>query len=90
MSKPKITPLNNFVLGLQEKSTKRTKSGFILPESSEKRLAFTKVIAIGPSVERVKVGERILFKEFSEFQFSIEGEDYVCVEEADVLAEVKQ
>lgn len=89
MKKLLIKPLATLVLGVQEKTTKHTKSGFILPDSTQKPTAITEVLAVGEDVSRVKVGTRVLYKLYSENQVSYEGVDYVIVDEGDVLAEVE-
>lgn len=86
MKQPVIRPLSNYVLGLQQKTSNKTASGLILPETAQKRTSITEVLGIGPDVENVKIGDQILFKEYTQHEISFEGEDYVLVEEADVLA----
>jgi chaperonin GroES len=84
-----IQPQNSLILGLQEKTNKKTASGLILPETAQKRTSITQVLAVGPDVERVNVGERILFKEYTQHEISYDGTDYVLIEENDVLAMVE-
>lgn len=87
--KPQILPLNNLVLGVQEKTADRTKSGFILPEQAKKATGFTRVIATGEEVTAVSVGDRIAYKLYAEHQITYEDQEYLLIDETDILAKVE-
>jgi chaperonin GroES len=46
------------------------------------------VKAIGPDVKGIKVGDRIVYKEYSTTELTIDGVEYLIVKEEDVLATV--
>lgn len=88
IKKPQILPLNNLVLGRLVKSESQTKSGIFLPQTTEKRLEFTTVLAVGPDVERVKVGQNVIYKNYTQSEVTHDGVEYILVEEGDILAEI--
>ena len=47
-----------------------------------------KVTAVGPDVKGIKVGDRIVYKEYSTTELKIDGAEYLIVKEEDVLATV--
>lgn len=91
-----IKPLSNhiFLEALGEEKT--TKSGIVLPETSEKEKPVKgKVFAVGPGKfndkgERVamsvKVGDIVLFKKYGPDEIEIEGKKYLVGDEEDILA----
>jgi chaperonin GroES len=86
---PKVHPLANLVLGRLDKIKEQTKTGLFLPKSAQKRIALTEVLAVGPDVQRVKVGDKIVYKDYSQFDLTFEGDELVLVEESDILASIK-
>lgn len=91
-----IKPLSNhiFLEALGEEKT--TKSGIVLPETSEKEKPVKgKVSAVGPGKlndkgERlamsVKVDDVVLFKKYGPDEIEIEGKKYLVGDEEDILA----
>ncbi len=88
MSKTPIQPSSNYILGIQEKTPNKTKSGFILPESAQKRISITTIIAAGKAVGDYKVGDRIIYKDFTQNEFKFDDVEYLLIEEGDILATV--
>ena len=61
----KVTPMHNNIFVLKDKIVDTTESGIILSEFSRKRPSSGTVLAIGPKVQDVKVGDRVIHGEFS-------------------------
>ena len=87
MSVP-IQPLADFIVAQAEKAETKTASGLYLPDKAQEKPKTAKVVAVGPEAKQVKVGDRILYKSYSTTDVKLEGEDYILVEEKDVLATV--
>ena len=81
----KLKPLNDRVVAVQEKPLEKTKAGILLGEAKEKP-AYAVVEAVGPEVKTVKVGDKIVFKEYSTTEIKIDETDYIIVKEEDILA----
>lgn len=80
-----LTPLKNNVVAKIKKPLEKTESGILLGESKEKQ-AYAVVESVGPEVETLKKGDKIIYKEFSTTNVKIENDDYIILKEEDVLA----
>ena len=85
----KIQPLAEYVVAQLEAAETKTASGIYLPETATEKPKTAKVVAVGKKVEDVKVGDRIIYKGFSSTEVKLEGQEYILVEEEDILAIVK-
>lgn len=88
MSAP-LQPLNDYIVAEQEAAETKTASGLYIPENAQEKPKTVKVIAVGPAVSQVKVGDRIVFKGYSSTDVKVGKDEYVLVKEEDVLATVK-
>jgi chaperonin GroES len=89
-------PLSNHVFLEPLEEEKMTKSGIVLPETSEKeKPVMGKVLAVGPGKKNeagqvqpmpVKVGDKVLFKKYGPDEIEIEGKKYLVGDEDDILA----
>ena len=89
-------PLSNHLFIEAATEDKKTKSGIVLPDSSEREKPMLgKVVAAGPGKlnekgERiamsVKVGQTVLFKKYGPDEIEVEGKKYLVGDEDDVLA----
>ena len=80
-----LTPLKDRVVAIVEKPLEKTKSGILLGEAKEKP-AYAVVESIGPEVEGIKKGDKIVYKEYSTTEIKIDDKDYIILKEEDVLA----
>ena len=87
MSLP-IKPLADRVVAVREKAQEKTASGLYLPDSSKEKPVMATVVAVGPKVEQVAVGDKIVYKEYSTTDLKINETEYLIVKEDDVLATV--
>jgi chaperonin GroES len=83
-----IKPLADRVVAVREVAATKTASGIYLPDNAKEKPVVAKVEAIGPDVKNIKVGERIIYKDYSTTELKIDGTDYLIVKEEDVLATV--
>jgi chaperonin GroES len=87
MSVP-IKPLADRVAAVREVAATKTASGIYLPDNAKEKPVLAKVVAIGPDVKALKVGDKIVYKEYSTTELKIDGTEYLIVKEEDVLATV--
>ena len=85
MSTP-ITPLADRVVATREAAETKTSSGLYLPETAKEKPVAAVVEAVGPDVKSLKKGDRIVYKEYSTTELTINGTEYLIVKEEDVLA----
>ena len=88
MSTP-ITPLADRVVAVREEAKTQTASGIYLPDSSKEKPVLAEVKAVGTDVKHVKVGDKIIYKEYSTTELKIDNVEYLIVKEDDILATVK-
>ena len=81
-----ITPLADRVVAVREAAETKTASGLYLPENSKEKPAFAVVKAVGPEVTAIKVGDKIIFKEYATTELKVDGTEYLVVKQEDVLA----
>lgn len=87
MSTP-IKPLADRVVAVREEVKAQTASGLYLPETSKEKPVVAKVVAVGPDVKHLKVGDKIVYKEYSTTDLKVDSTEYLIVREEDVLATV--
>jgi len=86
-----LQPLNeNVLLDLNEdKSEQKTASGIIIPDSAKEKPQYAKVLAIG-NIENpgISVGDMVVYKKFSGTELEFEGNKYLMILYADLLAKI--
>lgn len=88
MSTP-LKPLGDYVVAVGEEAESKTASGLYLPEKAQEKPKTAKVVAVGPNAQQIKVGDRIIYKSYSNTDVRVGREDYILVKEEDILATVK-
>lgn len=83
-----IKPLADRVVAVREKAATKTASGLYLPDTAKEKPVFATVQAIGSDVKHVKVGDKIVYKEYSTTELTADGVEYLIVKEEDILATV--
>lgn len=74
----KLTPLGHRVVAKQVEKTGKTKSGFYLPEDAKEAPEIAEVIAVGPKVSDVKVGDLVLYKTYGS-SVKVDGEELLVL-----------
>jgi len=86
-----LQPLNeNVLLDMsQEEEQQKTPSGIIIPDTAKEKPQYAKVVAIG-NIENpgISVGDTVFFKKYSGTEFEFEGNKYLMIPYADLLAKV--
>ena len=89
----KLTPLADNVLLKHMEAEEKTASGIILSTANQEKSVIAEVIAAGPGTEDVKVtvkrGDKVVTGKYAGQELKLDGEDYVIVKMADILAVVE-
>jgi len=85
MSSP-LKPLGDRVIATKVEAKAQTASGLFLPDDAKEKPVLAKVEAVGKGVKDVKVGDQIVYKEYSTTELKIDGTEYLIVKEEDILA----
>ena len=86
-----LQPLNEqVVLDLTEEETEqKTSTGIIIPDSVKEKKKMAKVIAIGELENAaIEPGDYVLYKDYSGVEAEINGNKYLVIPYADILAKV--
>ena len=74
----KLTPLGHRVVAKQVEKSSKTKSGFYLPEDAKEAPEMAEVVAVGPDVKDVKVGDMVLYKTYGS-PIKVDGEELLVL-----------
>lgn len=88
MAKATLQPLGNRVVAQTEKAQSKTASGLYIPDNAQQKSKVATVTAIGPAVTHVQEGDKIIYKEFAATEIKMQGEEYLVINQEDVLATV--
>ncbi|HEV7720755.1 MAG TPA: co-chaperone GroES [Iamia sp.] len=84
-----IKMLNDRVLvRAQSEGERSTRGGILIPATAQtsKRLAWAEVVAAGPNVRSMEVGDHVLFNPEDRYEVEVRGDDFVILRERDVHA----
>jgi chaperonin GroES len=81
-----IKPLADRLVAVREEAETKTASGLYLPDAAKEKPVVAKVIAVGKEVKEVKVGDRVVYKEYAPTELKADGKEYLILKEEDVLA----
>jgi chaperonin GroES len=73
----------------RDSGERRSSGGIVIPATAAmgaRRLAWSKVVAVGPHARAVEVGDRVLFDAEDKAEVEVHGELYVVMRERDVHA----
>jgi chaperonin GroES len=89
-----VRPLSDRILVRRVDAEEQVKGGIIIPDTAKETPQEAEVIAVGPGkrnkngdviVPAVKSGEKILIGKYAGTEIEVDGDDYVIVNEDDVL-----
>jgi chaperonin GroES len=92
-----IRPLGDRVVIKKLEAEETTKSGILLPGSAKEKPQQAEVVAVGPGgyVDgkeirmELKVGDKVLFSQYSGTEVKIDGEEYTILKQDAILAVVE-
>jgi chaperonin GroES len=68
---------------------RRSTGGIVIPATAalgNRRLAWSRVVAVGPHARAVELGDRVLFDPDDKAEVEVNGESYILLRERDVHA----
>jgi chaperonin GroES len=73
----------------RESGERRSTGGIVIPATAAmgaRRLAWSRVVAVGPHARSVEAGDRVLFDPEDKAEVEVSGEVYVVMRERDIHA----
>jgi chaperonin GroES len=98
MVKKQMKPLFDNVLIKPLEGEEQLPSGIVLPDTAKEKPQIGQVMAVGPGgVDEkgnptkivVKVGQKVMYKKWGGNEVKVEGEEWMIVEQKDILAIVE-
>lgn len=87
----KVIPLEDRVLVKIIKEEEKTPSGIILPDVAKEKPQIAEVIEVGDDETiKVKKGDKVIFAKYSGTEIKVDGEDYLILSKADILAKIEE
>lgn len=95
MVHPKIQPLFDYVLIQPLEEATKTPGGILLPETVKEKPQMGKVMAVGPGGVNddgkkmpmtVKIGQKVMYKKWGGNEVKVGTEEWLLVEQKDILA----
>jgi chaperonin GroES len=67
---------------------RRSTGGILIPATAQigKRLTWAEVVALGPNVRTMEVGDRVLFSPEDRYEVEVRGDQYIILRERDIHA----
>ena len=71
-----------------EDGERRSTGGIVIPATAQvgRRLSWARVVAIGPNVRTIEIGDRVLFEPEDRGEIELQGINYVLLRERDIHA----
>ncbi len=71
-----------------EDGERRSSGGIVIPATAQvgRKLSWARVVAVGPNVRTISVGDRVLFEPEDRSSVELQGIEYVLLRERDVHA----
>jgi chaperonin GroES len=94
----KIRPLGDKVLVKRLEAEEKTAGGIVLPDAAKEKPKQGKVISVGNgklldngtrSAMQVKKGDKVLFTSYSGSEVKMAGEEYLIMDESEIMARVE-
>ncbi len=94
-AKPKIRPIGEKILLKRMEAEETTAGGIVLPDTAKEKPKKGTIVALGegklmPDGSRaefqVSTGDKVLFSSYAGQEIKVEGEEYMLMEESDILA----
>jgi len=94
----KVRTIQDRILVKREEAAETTSGGIIVPKIAQKKMNQGLVVSVGKGKllengtvhpPEVKVGDRILFGEYSGAEIKVDGEDHIVLKEEEILGIVE-
>jgi len=91
----KLSPLGDRIIVKATEAEEKTKSGIVLPDTAKEKSQEGNVVAVGTGrvldngtrlTPEVKVGDKVIFSKYGGTDIKVDGEEYLILNERDILA----
>ena len=82
-------PLGKRVLIERVEEATTTASGIIIPDNAKEKPLNGKVIAVSKEVEEIAVNDTVVFGKYAGSELTLDGKEYLVMEDKDILGVMK-
>jgi len=83
-----LNPKRLQVIAVPDTAKTQSEGGILLAEQGAEKPKTAVVVAVGPEVIGIEVGERICYRAYAADEIKLDGKDYLIIDEDDVIAGV--
>lgn len=83
-----IKSRGTFVVAKPDEADKQTLGGIMLGELSREAPKTAVVLSMGSSVDNLKEGDRIIYKDYTTTEIKLDGETYAVLDQEDILGTI--
>ena len=83
-----IRPLGSDLIVRRDTPPEQTRGGIVIPTISKEQQLYAIVVAVGPEVCVVQVGDRVILEDWRGEKVEVDGEEFTVVPLMDVAAVV--
>jgi chaperonin GroES len=85
-----IKPIGKRAVIKRVEAEEKTQSGIILTGAAKEKPQYAEILAVGKDEEsELKVGDKVIYKQYSGTTVKIDGEEYIVIEIEDILAVIE-
>ncbi|MBO5671537.1 MAG: co-chaperone GroES [Alistipes sp.] len=88
-----VKPLSDRVLVKPNPAEEKTAGGLFIPDTAKEKPGMGRVVAAGPGTAdikmEVKVGDVVMYGKYAGTEISYEGEEYLVMKQADIIAVIE-
>ena len=79
---------DRILVNLETDGERKSTGGILIPATAQmgRRLAWGEVVALGPNVRSMEVGDQVLFNPEDRYEVEVRGSDYIILRERDIHA----
>ena len=85
----KLRPMGENILLKQKEAAEATVSGIVLATATKEKPAIYEVMAVGPQVDAVKAGDKVVVSKHTGTDITLDKVDYKFVKQEELLAVVE-
>ena len=85
----KLKPMGENILLKQKEAAEATVSGIVLATATKEKPAIYEVMAVGPQVDAVKAGDKVVVSKHTGTDITLDKVDYKFVKQEELLAVVE-
>jgi len=85
----KVSPLGKRVLVRRIDTTTESEGGIVIPDQAQEKPLEADVVAVGPKVDEVSVGDQVMFSKYAGTEVLLDGDPLLLLDQDDIQARLE-